>query len=393
MNITDRAKELCDFLETLPEVKSAKVYGSLVRGETDQFLDIDIEIDVSGTNNGLFLLELEKIFRRKYSVLFFDYAPSLAPEKYVVTLALYSDNPFMLVDIACTASPHCAAVSRQELRDRNHPYHHVMKLFIDNLKHFIRGWDCSDDIWRMWGRLFPGKEAVSEWEMLRDTYRWLCDRKTEDMGELLKELGYTMSAFESSDEGEADGRHRDGVKETFQKDCYRLETKDLIMKAAEFEDWKEIYTNLWCHEESAKYMLWQPTKTEEDAQERMRRTIAFQKKCNSAWFVYEKQSGQAIGFAGMTEIEEGVWEDTGVAVGPAFVGKGYGKQILTALVRHCFETRKAKKVVCSCRSGNVPSRKLQLSCGFRYTHSESRVDNRNGEAYTLEFYELEQKTC
>ena len=43
----------------------------------------------------------------------------------------------------------------------------------------------------------------------------------------------------------------------------KLETKDLILKKAEFEDWKTIYYNLWRHKESAKYMLWQPTETDE----------------------------------------------------------------------------------------------------------------------------------
>ena len=32
----------------------------------------------------------------------------------------------------------------------------------------------------------------------------------------------------------------------------KLETKDLILKKAEFEDWKTIYYNLWRHKESAK---------------------------------------------------------------------------------------------------------------------------------------------
>ena len=58
----------------------------------------------------------------------------------------------------------------------------------------------------------------------------------------------------------------------------KLETKDLILKKAEFEDWKTIYYNLWRHKESAKYMLWQPTETDEDAKDRMKRTIAFEEK-------------------------------------------------------------------------------------------------------------------
>ena len=47
---------------------------------------------------------------------------------------------------------------------------------------------------------------------------------------------------------------------------------------------------------------------------------------------------KAIGFAGMKEIEPGVFEDTGIAVGPDYVGKGYGTEILSAFIeeaRNC----------------------------------------------------------
>ena len=56
------------------------------------------------------------------------------------------------------------------------------------------------------------------------------------------------------------------------------ETKDLILKKAELSDWKDMYHNLWIHEESAKYMLWNPTKSEEDAKIRIQKTIAYQAK-------------------------------------------------------------------------------------------------------------------
>ena len=39
------------------------------------------------------------------------------------------------------------------------------------------------------------------------------------------------------------------------------------------------------------------------------KTIAFQ-STQEAYTIYEKKSGQAIGFAGMTEVEPHVYEDT-----------------------------------------------------------------------------------
>lgn len=173
-----------------------------------------------------------------------------------------------------------------------------------------------------------------------------------------------------------------------------METERLIIKKAAFEDWKDMYQNIWSKEESARYMLWRVTQDEESAQERMRRTMEYQKE-HMAYTVYEKAGGQAIGFAGMEEIAPQVYEDTGIAVGPAFVGKGYGREILCALVEYAFLELQAKKFVCSCRSGNEASRKMQLSCGFVYTHSEDRVDKWRGQEYVLEFYELDalEKLC
>ncbi len=166
-----------------------------------------------------------------------------------------------------------------------------------------------------------------------------------------------------------------------------IQTKDLLLKKADIQDWKDMYVNLWCHEESAKYMLWRPLKTEEEAKERIRKIIEYQKRNNFQYFVYEKKSGQAIGFAGMEEIEKGIYEDTGIAIGPKYTGKGYGKQILKGLSEYSFKNLGAYKFVCSCREKNIASRKMQLSCDFKYTHSEEKTDRRNGEKYILEFYE------
>lgn len=162
-----------------------------------------------------------------------------------------------------------------------------------------------------------------------------------------------------------------------------LETKDLIIKKGEQKDWKDMYYNLWRHADSAKYMLWSVTTSEEDAKERMARTVKFEESHPYTWIVYEKQSNQAIGFAGMEEIENGVFEDMGVALGPDFVGKGYGKQIINAMVDFARDELMAKKFLLSYREGNEASKRLQESCGFQYSHTIEKIDPRNDMPYKL----------
>ena len=112
-----------------------------------------------------------------------------------------------------------------------------------------------------------------------------------------------------------------------------IETSNLIMKKAVFGDWEQLYRNITSRSESAKYMLWKIDDSEEESKDRMLRTLDFQSKEKYALTVYLKtESGlEAIGWASMREVNPGVYEDMGIAIGPDFVGKGYGKQILNAL--------------------------------------------------------------
>lgn len=164
------------------------------------------------------------------------------------------------------------------------------------------------------------------------------------------------------------------------------ETKDLILRKAVIEDWQAMLHNIWCHSESAKYMAWSNTYTDEDAKARMERTIAFQAAHDYHWTVVEKASGEAIGWAGMQEETSGVFCETGVALGPNFTGKGYGTQILHFLTDYAQKTCGAKRFLACCNKENWISKKLLDRCGFQYTHSEEAIHHRDQIPYTLDYY-------
>ena len=165
------------------------------------------------------------------------------------------------------------------------------------------------------------------------------------------------------------------------------EIKDLILRKGVQSDWKAMYENIWRHPESAKYMLWDVTTSEPDAYARMERTLRFQATHDFHWTVVERKSGQAIGFAGLEILSDGVCGETGIAIGPAFTGNGYGKQILNALTDYAKTELSARKFIACCRIQNEASRGMPLACGFRFTHTEDRIDPRNGDSYILEYYE------
>ena len=165
-----------------------------------------------------------------------------------------------------------------------------------------------------------------------------------------------------------------------------LAGKDIYLDKARYEDWPAIWQNVWSRPETARYMLWQVTMTEQDAQERMRRTMAWQQE-HDTWLVYEKASGQAVGFAGVLEATPGVWEDTGIALGPNYTGRGWGKQVLECLLDWCRREKGAQKFLYTTWRQNTASHALARSCGLVYIHSEPRTDPRTGAAYTMDAYE------
>ena len=174
MTLMKYADELRVFFKSLPEVKDCTLYGSLSRRDFDEYSDIDIAIDVSGSDNGALLLKIPDLLAEKYSVIFSDYAPSLAPEKYIVSVAMDSEHPFPVLDVTCTATPHHASISKEELSRKNNRYDHTLKLFTANLKHHLRGADCLKDIRKMYVRIFGEAGPIDDEKlMLQQVYTWL----------------------------------------------------------------------------------------------------------------------------------------------------------------------------------------------------------------------------
>ncbi len=166
-----------------------------------------------------------------------------------------------------------------------------------------------------------------------------------------------------------------------------LETQDLLLDKAKFPDWEPMYRNVWSYPESARYMMWSVTTSEEDAKVRIQKTIEFQ-KAHDTYLVYERKTGEAIGFAGVEKAEPGVWEEAGICLGPRYVGKGYGKQILKCLIRYCKEELGATEFRYSSWEANEASKGLAKSLGFQLIGSVEKTDGRNGQYYVLQKYFL-----
>ncbi len=169
-----------------------------------------------------------------------------------------------------------------------------------------------------------------------------------------------------------------------------IETEHLILRKANKDDLEEIYINVWSDQKLANTMLWEVTKSIEEARERLDRTINYQNE-NNAFFVCLKENNVPIGFAGVREVEHKVYEDSGICIATAYQGKGYGKELVSALKYLVFDTLEANSFLYSCFTINEASRKLCLSQGFTYSHNSKIKRKWDNKEFELENYILNKE--
>lgn len=161
-----------------------------------------------------------------------------------------------------------------------------------------------------------------------------------------------------------------------------IETDRLILDKAKDADWKAMYDNVWSQPECAKYMAWNVAASEEDAKARIMKTIEFQKD-HDTYLVYEKASAIPIGFAGMERAAPYIYQETGICLGPNYMRRGFGKEMVQAIIQFCKQEYGAKEFLFSAREENKAAIRLAISLGFTMVSSEPKIDNRDGHRYLL----------
>ena len=167
----------------------------------------------------------------------------------------------------------------------------------------------------------------------------------------------------------------------------RLETEDLVIAKAKMEDLDGIYQNFWSESESAKYMLWRPLTSINQAHAKLEKFITNQQDTLS-YFIYLKKSNQPIGVVRFIKVEEGVYEDAGIGLGTKFVRCGYGTQALSALMNYIFESLGANKILLSSFKENEAGRRLIRKVGGQYLFTIADVREYDNLEYAVEYYQV-----
>ncbi len=165
-----------------------------------------------------------------------------------------------------------------------------------------------------------------------------------------------------------------------------LETKDLILRPGTPADGQALYENLWRHPEVFRFLFSKPSP---DLEAGIKRTAAYadmHREVKTEFFICDKTTNQPIGIAGIKEISPEKWTVTDIAIGPAYQGRGYGKQTVKALTELVFYRFGAEQVSWSCFSENTASQKLAVSCGFSFSHTTEAELKKEGRTVILNIY-------
>lgn len=86
------------------------------------------------------------------------------------------------------------------------------------------------------------------------------------------------------------------------------------------------------------------------------------------WLVFDKQSGQLIGRAGLEDRDypEGTAMDLGYMIAPEYQGKGYATEVCLAILSYAKEELESGSVNCLVDENNLPSMRLVKKLGFTY---------------------------
>ncbi len=169
----------------------------------------------------------------------------------------------------------------------------------------------------------------------------------------------------------------------------KIETNRLILRKAKLSDLDNIYNNVWSDSSIADNMLWKVTENKEKAEDRLNRTIKYQKD-HYSYFICLKDTDEVIGFIGIYEKEKNIYEDTGICISLKYQNKGYGKEVLKAIINLVFNGLNGNCFLYSCFSSNIKSKKLCTSLGFKYKDSETTIRDYDKKEFIVDYYYLDR---
>lgn len=165
-----------------------------------------------------------------------------------------------------------------------------------------------------------------------------------------------------------------------------IETKRLFLKEYDSKYNLKSHENFFSSKETAKYVLWRPTNSEQEVKDKLEYWL-YECKVKILWIVHDKQTDEPIGFVSADELEHNIYGNVGIALGEKYVQQGYGSEILEELIKY-IKSQGGREIHYSHFKENTASRNLALKYSFIYYKSDSRIRRYDNKEFEELFYVL-----
>jgi len=187
------ANEIVDLLQS-SGIENIKLVGSISENKSDEYSDIDIELKDNKRSPVENITIALNILSEKYDVLFSDWAKSLLPEKYVLSVFLKQENIFSHIDLSCYQDINFPDVTRDQLPQDK--VYHIFKLWICNAKQEIRKSHERNLIDSLYSKFFELNDSTPNSKKFEKVLDWL--HKNSDNEYLLNEFDKVMDKINVS---------------------------------------------------------------------------------------------------------------------------------------------------------------------------------------------------
>ena len=165
-----------------------------------------------------------------------------------------------------------------------------------------------------------------------------------------------------------------------------IETKNFFLKEYDEKYIEKAHLNFFSSYNTAKYVLWRPTNSPLEVKDKVEYWLN-EVKVSIFFFIHLKENDEPIGFISLDEISENIYGNVGIAIGEKYISKGYGSEVLGALLNHV-KLLGAKEIYYSHFKENEASKRLALKFGFEYYKTDKRIRKYDNKEFDELFYIL-----
>ncbi|WP_353096011.1 hypothetical protein [Tissierella praeacuta] len=129
-------EQLIDHLNKLDFITRIDVIESHAEQVTDAYSDVDLLIKIKDITQDTALYKLTESVKEKFRAVWYDFANSLMPDKFLVSTFIGGNNPFVFYDIGILNSDKKLVYDKTLFE--NNQWVHLTKLWVMNYKCMMR---------------------------------------------------------------------------------------------------------------------------------------------------------------------------------------------------------------------------------------------------------------